>query len=133
MKFGARVKNGVLVIDDQRGYGRCITSHEGHAVTLSLTRMQNRRSLQANRYYWGVVIHYLSEYTGYDAEEMHEALAMKFLRIEDCPLTGAPRRARTPETNSAQFARYVDDCIRFAAELGIVIPDANQAEDTVLA
>ena len=86
------------------------------------------RSSQANRYYFGVVIKAFSEHTGYERDEMHELLAMKFLRIEDDPLTGAPRRKRTPKCDTAEFHEYVERCRRFAAsELGISIPDPNEA------
>ena len=59
---------------------------------------------------------------------MHETLAMRFLRIEDCPITGAPRRKHTPKTDTKEFSEYVDHCIRLAAELGVVIPDAKGHE-----
>jgi hypothetical protein len=65
----------------------------------------------------------LAEYCGYDChDDMHEALAFKFLRIEDCPITGSPRRKHTPETDSKEFATYVDSCIRLASEYGLWIP-----------
>ena len=44
------------------------------------------------------------------------------VRIEDDPITGAPRRKSTPDTESDEFAEYVDRCIVFGAELGIEIP-----------
>ena len=97
-------------------------------LELVVRKHKAQRTSKANRYYWGVVIHLLSEHTGYEPDEMHEVLAFKFLRIEDCPITGAPRRQRTPKTNTAEFADYVDRCIRFAAELGVVIPDSTQVE-----
>lgn len=75
-----------------------------------------------------MVIKAFSEHTGYERDEMHELLAMKFLRIEDDPITGAPRRKRTPKCDTAEFHEYVERCRRFAAtELGIVIPDPNEA------
>ena len=59
---------------------------------------------------------------GYDKQAMHDALAFRFLRIEDDPITGSPRRQHTPETDTKEFAEYVDHCIQFAAELGVEIP-----------
>lgn len=99
----------------------------GKRVRVVVTEDQDRRSTRANRYYWGVVIKLFAEHTGYDAHDLHEALAMKFLRIEDCPITGAPRRKRTPKTDTQEFREYVDACIRLAAEYGVVIPDAREA------
>lgn len=94
----------------------------GKPVEITIRQKRNQRSLQANRYYFGVVVPLIADYCGYDKGDMHEALAMKFLRIEDDPITGSPRRKHTPETDTKEFAEYVDACIRFAAELGIDIP-----------
>jgi hypothetical protein len=100
----------------------------GQTVEIKVKQYRAQRSSQANRYYFGVVVKLLAEHCGYDADDMHEALAMKFLRIEDCPVTGVPRRARTPNQNTKEFADYVDACIRLAAELGVVIPEPSKVE-----
>lgn len=99
-----------------------LLSLAGQDIALSAKRWKDKRSNQANRYYFGVVVPLLSDATGYERDEMHELLAMKFLRIQDDPITGSPRRTRTPETDSKAFAEYVDRCIRFASELGVYVP-----------
>jgi hypothetical protein len=99
---------------------------EGKDVEYVIREKKTTRSTQANRYYFGVVVKLLGEHCGYDADDMHEALAMKFLRIEDCPVTGAPRRKRTPKCDTKEFAEYVDACIRLAAELGVYIPEPHE-------
>lgn len=100
----------------------------GERVEVVVRKRRSQRSNQANAYYWGVVIALIADHCGYEPAEMHEALAMKFLRTEDCPITGAPRRRRTPKLNTKEFTDYVDACIRFAAELGVVVPEAGQVE-----
>ena len=79
-------------------------------VTVKIHR--ENRSSQANRYYFGVVVPLIAESCGYEKDEMHELLAMRFLRVEDDPVTGSPRRKHTPETDSKEFAEFVDCCIR---------------------
>ena len=97
-----------------------------HVDVLIRPHREQRTSPQ-NRYLWGVCYALIAEHCGYEVDELHEALAMKFLRIEDDPLTGSPRRRRTPKTDTAEFAAYVEACRRFAAvELGVVIPDPEQ-------
>lgn len=123
--YGRVLDGGLLVLDRPADYNRHVRAHRGKHVELTLRKRRTRRSSQANRFYFGVVVKLLAEHCGYDTQEMHEALAMRFLRIEDCPITGAPRRKRTPDTDSAEFSEYVEHCIRLAAELGVVIPDAN--------
>lgn len=98
----------------------------GKPVEITVTVARNKRTDRQARYYFGVVVPLIAEHCGYDKQEMHELLAMRFLRIEDDPVTGAPRRKRTPDTDTAEFSVYVDQCIQFAAALGVYIPEPQQ-------
>lgn len=100
----------------------------GKRVDILIRPHREQRTANQNAYYWSAVVELLAEYCGYEKDEMHELLALRFLRIEDDPITGSPRRQRTPKTNTAEFAAYLDQCIRFAAELGVVVPDPEQVE-----
>lgn len=124
--YGRVLPGGLLVIDKPKEYAQHVRSFRGRFVEVLIRKRRAKRSSQANRYYFGVVVKLLAEHCGYDVQEMHEALAFRFLRIEDCPITGAPRRKHTPETDSTEFSEYVNHCIRLASELGVVIPDANE-------
>lgn len=124
-------EDGALLMapEEQARRDACLRRLAGKPVDVVIRAHRSTRSGQANRYYWGVVVALIAEHCGYDPDDMHEALAMKFLRIEDCPVTGAPRRTRTPKTNTKEFAEYVDGCVRFAAqELGVIIPAPNEIE-----
>lgn len=128
--YGRVLAGGLLVLDQPKEYARYVRAFASKHVELILKQRRAKRSDRANRYYFGVVVKLLAEHCGYDAQEMHETLAMRFLRIADCPITGAPRRERTPKTDSKEFSEYVDHCIRLAAELGVAIPDAHENEAT---
>jgi hypothetical protein len=123
--FVARVERGNS--DVSRFIAATLPKYEGEVVEIAIKKVRATRSSQANRYYFGVVVKLFAEHCGYDPEDMHEALAMRFLRIEDCPITGAPRRTRTPKCDSHDFAVYVDACIRLALEYGVVIPQPGEA------
>ena len=101
---------------------RHLASLKGKPIDLIVKVHRNPRSTQANKYYWGVVVPILAEYCGYDKQAMHEALAFRFLRLEDDPITGSPRRQHTPETDTKAFAEYLEQCIQLAGELGLEIP-----------
>lgn len=107
-------------------WDRQLAALAGAPVEWTIKRFRNRRSSQANRYYFGVVVPLIAEHCGYERDELHELLAMRFLRIEDDPITGSPRRKHTPETDSKEFADYVNACIRFATELGVYIPTPGE-------
>lgn len=124
--FALVKKDGHLRVQAEKQY-RALEARigDGEAWVMTLEPEKARRSTRANRYYWGVVLALLGEHLGYDPDDLHEVLAMKFLRMEDDPLTGVPLRKRTPKLSTQEFADYVDRCIRFAAEQGVVIPDAD--------
>lgn len=124
--FGKVLPGGLLVIEKPKDYNRAVRALAGKHVELTIKKRRTKRTDPQNRYYFGVVVKLLAEHCGYETDEMHEALAMRFLRIEDCPITGAPRRKRTPKTDTEEFARYLDSCIRLAAELGVVIPSPSE-------
>ncbi len=113
--------------EERRALDRSLQTLAGQTVAIIVKRQQRTRSDRANSYYWATVVPILADHCGYDKQEMHEALAMRFLRIDDCPITGAPRRKRTPDTSTREFAEYVDACIRLAGELGLSIPAPNEA------
>ena len=101
---------------------------KGKPVVLTIKAETKTRTDRQSRYYFGVVVPLIAEHCGYEKDEMHECLAMRFLRIEDDPITGSPRRKRTPATDTREFAEYVDACIRLASELGVYIPDHGATE-----
>ena len=101
-------------------------------VEILIRKKRNARSAKQNRYYWGVVIAEIASCAGYrraDSYQLHDALAFKFLPLPNCPITGSPRRQRTPETDTSEFSAYVDQVIQWAAETwGVVIPEATTVE-----
>jgi hypothetical protein len=119
---------GVLTVSDpiKEILARHLHGLRGKVVDLIVRPHRRQRTSRANRYYFGVVVPLLAEHCGYDKQEMHELLAMRFLRIADDPITGSPRRTRTPKTNTKEFAEYVDACIRLATELGVYIPQPGE-------
>ncbi len=100
------------------------TIHALASCDVDVTIVKHRESMsgQSKRFYFGVVVPLIAEFCGYEKDEMHEALAWKFLRIEDDDLTGTPRRKHLPALDSPEGAEYLDRCIRFGAGLGVYIP-----------
>lgn len=101
---------------------RYLATLKGKPVDIVIRVHRKQRTDRQSRYYFGVVVPLLAEHCGYEKDEMHELLAMRFLRMADDPITGSPRRKHTPQTDTKEFSEYVDACIRFAAELGVYVP-----------
>lgn len=124
----ARKRDGAEV--SFRGYLRSLP--DGYEVIVR--KVKTKRSSQANRYYFGVVIRAILLESGEHESrryEIHDALAYKFLPLPPCPLTGSPRRMRTPDTDSAEFSAYVNQVKLYACTdlfPGLEIPDAERVE-----
>lgn len=64
---------------------------EGNSYVLEIKKAKDKRSLNQNKYYWGVVITLFSQQTGYTSNEAHQTLAQMHLmylkeRKEDAPI-----------------------------------------------
>ena len=91
------------------------------------------RSLNQNAYYWSVVIPIIAGEIGYQKEELHEALKIKFLPKE-IKVKGKPYTigGSTGKLNTKQFNEYLEAVIQMASELGIYIPEPGEYPDEVL-
>jgi hypothetical protein len=118
---------GQLQLKEPYAFKGHLRSLAGKPIEVVVRVKRNRRSLEANAFYWGVVVPLLGEEFGYDKQDMHDVLAMHFLRIENCPVTGAPRRKHTPDCDTKEFSEYVDACIRLGAEHGVIFPAPDGA------
>ena len=121
-------RQGKIIFDEPEKFKRFVQTKAGRRVEVLVRNQRNRRSLQANKYYWGVVIALMAEEFGYEKEELHNNLAMKFLRIEDCPITGSPQRKPTPDCDTKEFAEYLDACMCLGAEHGIYFPAPGEVD-----
>lgn len=92
----------------------------GDEIEVRIGPKRKRQGTQSMRYYRGVVIPDIARAMGYsdpdDFEAVHDAIAWKFLRIEDHPQFGTPRRRSTAkdEMNQQEMTDYIDDVIRWA-------------------
>lgn len=105
-------------------------------IVVTIARKHATRSLHQNAYYWSVVVHLLSEHTGYTPDEIHEFLKMKFLPkklavtdrngvIQDEYVIGGT----TTRLNKVEFGEYILSIQQWAAEtLDIDVPNPNEEQ-----
>jgi hypothetical protein len=120
----AKVVNGKVEFSDVDGWKADVKRHEGKAVFVTVERIFRQRSIPQNSYYFGIVIPCLMEWSGYDKDEMHEALKEKFLRIEK--VEGLPSTRSTADLTTIEFMDYIDEIVRWAATQGVDIPEPNE-------
>jgi hypothetical protein len=117
--------NGKLVLQEPDGFRKAMQQFgRGLAVTVRVDERRDKRSSQANRYYF-FILGLISEHTGYEKDELHELFKKKFnpitvsLAKEEEVVGGS-----TTKMNSKVFSEYVERIRRFAeTELGVITPD----------
>ncbi len=110
---GRVLDGGLMVLDRPHDYGRHLRSLKGKFVEVIIRQQRTKRSNQANRRYWALLTVAAKELGYDDPEELHEGVAMKFLRIHDEERGGLMHRRRTPNLDTAEFAEYVNQAERF--------------------
>lgn len=101
----------------------------GKRVLVEIGAYSPKRSNNLNSYYWGVIVKMISDATGYEPDEVHEILAMKFLppRIVEIGGEAHAVRTRTSKLSTVDFQQFCEDCKRWSAsELNLYIPDPNE-------
>jgi hypothetical protein len=124
-----------VFIDDRRRFNDAVSNLDDRwDYEIAVRRLYANRSQQQNRFYWSVVVAYLSDYTGFTPDEMHDWLKMKFIpkKLAVCDGNGEIQGefvlgGSTRKMNTAQFTEYLEAIRGWAAsELGVVIPDPGE-------
>jgi len=124
--FRGAIQEGKIKLENAPRFHSLIASLAGEQIELILRKHKSRRSNSQNSWYWGCIVPLLAEHCGYDAEEMHEALKHKFLRIHDD--SELPTVRSSAKLTTAEFTEYVEKCRRLGAELGVYIPNPGEVE-----
>jgi hypothetical protein len=99
------------------------------SFAISLKKNKPTRSHAQSRYYWGVVLAYLSEETGFTKDEAHQLMQRMFLKyVKDVPDKKPQQFVRsTTSLTTVEMNEYIEQIRTFAiTELGIYIPDPNE-------
>lgn len=127
--FTGTINEGKLILDNPQKYLVQLSYLNGKKIELILRKKRSQRSLQQNSYYWGVVIEILRNHFGYEPEEMHEALKIHFLKLENHKAPGLVSVKSTTRLSTDEFNAYVNRVVTWAAqEYGVYIPDPRQVE-----
>jgi len=98
-----------------------------HAVGIKKDR--KTRSLAENRYYWGIILTYIADETGYSKEEAHQIFGRMFLRYDKQMPDGTTEAfvRSTTSLNTMELEEYLEKIRIFAlSELGTYIPLPNE-------
>ena len=124
MIFVGTIEQGKLDIDFSANFDRWLSTLEGQRVTVEVKKFRKNRTDAQNRYWWGVVIDILSKHTGYEPEEMHNAIKIKFLPVERAGLISGKS---TKRLTTLEFVDLIERVQRWAAQdQNCYIPDPNE-------
>ena len=124
--FTGMILDDCLVVDKNSLWKNYLISLNGKHVDVVVRTHKAQRSNNQNNYYFGVVCKILGDYFGYDPEEMHDALKMKFLRSGYCDIETV---RSTTKLNTAEFEEYLEKVRRWAiTEYNVNIPLPNEIE-----
>jgi hypothetical protein len=104
-----------------------------------LLKPESQRSLQLNKYYWGVVIKIFAGELGWSDQDAHDYFKCLFLKNAKVLTFGFMSNSdpiqqvinpikSTSDLSSAEFIDYIKKIQQFSAEQGIVIPDPNESD-----
>ena len=127
------VSGGRLVLD-RGAINRAVSHMRNGPVRLTVSTVQDTRSLRQDKFWWGVVVALFAEHCGYDRMEMHEVLKMELLPVVKLlhdPATGEVARevivaGSTASLSAGAFCDLVARAQRLGAEMGLYIPDPNE-------
>jgi hypothetical protein len=125
--FTGHVENGKLIYDAPHKFTSHLETLEGKKVEITVRKLRTQRSQEANRYYWGIVLKVMSDYTGYDSEDCHEILKRKFLTIDRG--TEHERSLSTAKLSSEDFWKYLEDVKNYLGMLGLYVPEPNEVTE----
>lgn len=116
------------------------------AWRIEVTEARSQRSIQQLRYLWGVAYKRLSDFTGYEVDDVSEFMCGTYygwreVKVPKTPtnptgLASRPVRTTTTDENGkraviskVEFMDYVAFVQRFAASKGVYIPDPDEMEE----
>jgi len=134
--FYGHVKNGKLEIYDKQKFRMWLRELNEKEVEIRVNKYKDKRTNSQNRYYWGVVLEILSDYTGHEPEELHEVLKeimlpkkeVKF-KLSDGKEVIRKISISTAELSTGAFETYLQKIREWAQKrLNCFIPLPNEFE-----
>lgn len=104
----------------------------GTVVDVIIRKHANKSTQKQRGYYFGVVIAILSDHFGYELDEMHEELKLKFnpvkSKLSDGRIIGGSTTELLRDKYFGDEQSYVSRICRWAAGEGVYIPEPKKVE-----
>ncbi len=92
---------------------------------LMVAKAKQKRSLAQNKYYWGVVVKVISDYTGFTPQETHQLLGRELWSYDG--KNGHRFIKSTADMDIAEFSSCIENARQYANEsIGVYVPEAGE-------
>lgn len=103
----------------------------GKLVTITVKIQMPTRSILQNKYYWGVIIKYLSEEIGYPPDVMHDYMKESFLGLQTYDMpdgTSYEKLKSTTDLTTGEAEEYYRQIREWSKDfLNVLIPLPNES------
>lgn len=123
LKFFGRVKKGRLSLWNKESLTNYIATLKDGDVELIIRPKSNLRSTELNNYFHGVVLHTISEYTGYTKDEVKQLMKEKFQQPDE-----NGRYRSTSKYSTEEMIQFIEKIQIYWAGEGLIIPDPNSVD-----
>jgi len=121
-KYDGHIK---LILRDKDQFAEYLrkTYKDGDVVEVTVQKQGKDRTNQQFRYLYSCVYQPMAKELGYTPEEMDGVMKKQFLTVNpDSPIEYV--RSKT-DLDREELSRFIDDCRREAASMGITTPDPS--------
>lgn len=127
----AVIDKGFVRLKDRSSMLRWANSvGDGVELVVEIREKKDKRSLKANRAYWGLLVTPLAEHLGYDRDEiddLHEGLLMLYsgTHIDKVSQKEVPNK-RSRKMTTSEFHDFMEWTVRYAAKehgIELELPD----------
>jgi hypothetical protein len=120
--FDGTIQDGKLLLDKGEKFRQYLQGLNGKRVQVAVEKLKHSRTIQQNRYYWGVVVRLIAQHTGHDPEQIHELLKQRFSPKWYFVIGEVDRGAVPTSTTRMDTIQFVDYRVWATEFLGLDIP-----------
>jgi len=127
--FKVTKTNGTWVVENPEALAKYKQDCPDETYFLSIgPKKKQSRTLQQNKYYYGVLVKLLSEHQGCSPDDAHMIFSKQFLPVKVVEFDGQEISyfKSTKKLCVEEFSGFITLCIQLLAELEVIVPDIDE-------
>jgi hypothetical protein len=121
--YGLVNQDGKLILDHRPAFDGYVKQLMGKRVELTIAKESQDVTGEQMAYYYACIVRPLALDLGYLEDEMDWELKNRFLRVKGNKMVYTRNKT---DLNREELAAFIDKCIVFAAEQGVVVVPPNK-------